>query len=342
MINTVYVEQAIEADARAQRILARFPDAARVSCERYGEVFNPRAQNFRLQKARPALILAEKYGETILQTPPGYGIGGKHNYYFSHMLNCIYDCRYCFLQGMYRSAHYVVFVNYEAFFAGMAGKLEFHPGEAVWFFSGYDCDSLALEPVTGFVGDLLAWLKRFPRAHVELRTKSTQIRSLLAAEPSRNVVVAYSITPTNTAAALEHRAPSIAKRIDAMVELARQGWQIGLRFDPILYENGYEERYRELLSEIFRRLPVHSVHSVTLGPFRMPKSFFRNVGRLYPEEPLFAGPFVDRTTMISYAESREKEMMTFCRDELLQYMPVEKLFSCSPESPISETETGNG
>ena len=112
--------------------------------------------------------------------------------------------------------------------------------------------------------------------------------------------------------------------------------------DPILYENGYEERYRELLSEIFRRLPVHSVHSVTLGPFRMPKSFFRNVVRLYPEEPLFAGPFVDRTTMISYAESREKEMMTFCRDELLQYMPVEKLFSCSPESPISETETGNG
>ena len=29
------------------------------------------------------------------------------------MHNCIYDCRYCFLQGMYRSAHYVVFINYE-------------------------------------------------------------------------------------------------------------------------------------------------------------------------------------------------------------------------------------
>ncbi|GIT53918.1 MAG: hypothetical protein Ct9H300mP16_10780 [Pseudomonadota bacterium] len=101
------------------------------------------------------------------------------------MLNCIYDCRYCFLQGMYRSAHYVVFVNYEAFFAGMAGKLEAHPGEAVWFFSGYDCDSLALEPVTGFVSEMLSWLKKYPRAHVELRTKSTQVRSLLAAEPKQ-------------------------------------------------------------------------------------------------------------------------------------------------------------
>ena len=31
------------------------------------------------------------------------------------MLNCVYDCRYCFLQGMYRSANYVLFVNYDDF-----------------------------------------------------------------------------------------------------------------------------------------------------------------------------------------------------------------------------------
>ncbi|HCF74195.1 MAG TPA: DNA photolyase, partial [Gammaproteobacteria bacterium] len=69
MINTIYVEQALEDDARAQRILARFPDVTQVICERYGEVFNPKAQNFRLQKSHPALVLAEKFGETMLLTP---------------------------------------------------------------------------------------------------------------------------------------------------------------------------------------------------------------------------------------------------------------------------------
>ena len=29
------------------------------------------------------------------------------------MYNCIYDCRYCFLQGMYSSANFVLFVNFE-------------------------------------------------------------------------------------------------------------------------------------------------------------------------------------------------------------------------------------
>ena len=28
------------------------------------------------------------------------------DWYFSHMLNCLYDCRYCFLQGMSRNHCY--------------------------------------------------------------------------------------------------------------------------------------------------------------------------------------------------------------------------------------------
>ena len=32
------------------------------------------------------------------------------------MLNCVYDCSYCFLQGMFNSANYLVFVNYEDYF----------------------------------------------------------------------------------------------------------------------------------------------------------------------------------------------------------------------------------
>ena len=170
MIDTIYVENAVVCHERAVNMIKRFPDAACVTCDRYQEVFNPKAQNFRLQKKKPALILAKKFGATVLPAPKGYGSGGEHNYYFSHMLNCIYDCRYCFLQGMYRSAHYVVFVNYERFFEGMAEKVKTHAGEDVWFFSGYDCDSLALEPVTGFVRELLAWVRRHPRAQVELRT----------------------------------------------------------------------------------------------------------------------------------------------------------------------------
>ena len=110
MISTVYVEQAVADHPRSKTVLGRFTNADVVLCDRYSEVFNPKAQNFRLQKKRPALILAEKFKGHVLPAPEGYGIGSTRNFYFSHMLNCVYDCRYCFLQGMYSSANYLLFV----------------------------------------------------------------------------------------------------------------------------------------------------------------------------------------------------------------------------------------
>ena len=68
------------------------------------------------RKKKPALILAKKEGKKLHNVPNSFSIGGKKNYYFSHMLNCIYDCEYCFLQGKHMSAHYLLFVNYEDFF----------------------------------------------------------------------------------------------------------------------------------------------------------------------------------------------------------------------------------
>ena len=115
MIHTLYIEEAVQDHPRTAEICAKFPQATQIPCRRYTEVFNRKGQNFRLQKRGPALILGHKFDTHVLEAPPGYGIGGQRNYYFSHMLNCIYDCRYCFLQGMYSSANYLLFVNYEDF-----------------------------------------------------------------------------------------------------------------------------------------------------------------------------------------------------------------------------------
>ena len=100
----------------------------------------------------------------------------KNNFYFSHLLNCLYDCRYCFLQGMYPSAHYVLFVNFDDFKRHIKEKTELSK-EPSWFFSGYDCDSLALESVTGFA-NFLPFFRELPNAWIELRTKSVAIQSL--------------------------------------------------------------------------------------------------------------------------------------------------------------------
>ena len=328
MFSTIYIESEIAEHPRTRAICARFPQANQVCCERYGEVFNPKSQDFRLQKQKPALILANKHDHRVLQTPAGYGIGGDRNYYFSHMLNCLYDCRYCFLQGMYRSAHYVLFVNYEDFYSDIDMTLENANGEPCWFFSGYDCDSLALEPVTAFAEQFLPFFASRPQALIELRTKSTQVRSLLNQEPLPNAVVAFSFTPEEIYKSLEHKVPDIERRIDSMRLLQQAGWSLGLRFDPLIYQPGYREQYRKLFQQVFSQLDTTRLHSVSLGTFRLPRSYFRNILQLYPDEPLYAGTFTETGGMISYPAEQEHEITGFCTTELLNHVPESLLFHC--------------
>ncbi|MFT5975868.1 MAG: spore photoproduct lyase, partial [Gammaproteobacteria bacterium] len=261
-------------------------------------------------------------------TPEGYGLGGKHNYYFSHMLNCLYDCRYCFLQGMYNSAHQVIFVNYEDFDDDITQICAQHKSEPVWFFSGYDCDSLAYEPVTQFADYFVPSFDKIGNAWLELRTKSTQVRQLLKHEPCDRIITAFSFTEQHSHDKLEHGVPSIEKRIDAMQLLVDAGWPIGLRFDPIVYHDNYQVSFSNMLETIFATIDANRLHSVSLGAFRLPKNNFRQVNKLYPDEPLFAQNLTLNNGIVGYPLDQEKEMMRYCEQQLLQHIPAHCYHPC--------------
>lgn len=330
MIETIYIEENIRRHPRVEAILSRFSEARVILCERYGEVFNPQSQNFRLQKQKPALILAEKYKNFVLEAPKGYGIGAERNYYFSHMMNCLYDCRYCFLQGMYASANYVLFVNYEDFQAEIKRYAEQYPDESIHFFSGYDCDSLALEPVSGFAAEFIPFFATLPNGFIELRTKSTQIRTLTERVPVPQCVIAFSLSPDEIAGKVEAKTPSLTRRLAAIEKLQSQGWNIGLRFDPLIYQADYKSIYRRLFEQVFGIVNLERLHSVSLGVFRLPGHYFKNMQKLYPEEKLFAGPLEKRQGMVSYREDWEKALYDYAASEILGYIPAGKFFPCVP------------
>ena len=330
MLSAIYVENAVVDHPRTLAIIARYKDLPVIYCEHYGEIFNRSAQNFRLQKTRPALILAHKDNRRVMDAPADYGIGEGRHFYFSHMLNCVYDCRYCFLQGMYRSANYVLFVNFEDF-AEDIRSTAIDSSQMNYFYSGYDCDSLAFEPVTGFVENILPVFDGLPNAILELRTKSTQVRGLLSVKPIDNCVVAFSLSPDNIANALEHKAPSLEKRLAAIVKLQQQGWKVGLRFDPVFWQKNWQQIYADFFQMVFSGLDVDALHSVSLGAFRLPENFFNNIVKLYPQEALFAGNFEKNDGMMSYAQQQETELLSACEGMISHYVSTGQYFPCYGE-----------
>ncbi len=327
-LSALYIEDACRKMPLVQKIIRQCADIPIISCERYGEIFNLKAQNFRLQKNHAGLILAQKHQGFVLPAPPGYGFGNQHSYYFSHMLNCPYDCRYCFLQGMYRSAHHVLFVNYDDFERELALTIQNSAGQPCYFYSGYDCDSLAFEQYSRFAEHFILFFQQHPHAYLELRTKSARIRPLLQFEATKNIIIALSFSPENIARTLEHRVPSLLRRITAAQKLQQRGWSLALRFEPLIFHEGYQENYARLFTTLFNALDVRMLHSVSLGLFRMPQSYFKNILKLYPDDPLYAQHFSTQNGITSYSENQEAEMIKTCEALLFQHIPRPLYYRC--------------
>jgi len=327
----IYVEEHLTNHPRVKEILSRFNNKTVITCQHYGEVFNRKNQNFRQQKHNPALILAEKKGQKVLPTPEGFGINDHRNYYFSHLLNCPFDCRYCFLQGLYRSAHYVLFVNYEDFISEIENTVSASDTPCV-FFSGYDADSLAYDPVTRFADTFIPFFSQQPNAILELRTKSANVKPLLKHKPTSNIVLAFSLTPHDISTAVEHKVPPLNKRLLAMQSAAEQGYRIGLRLDPLIYADHFDMLYRQLINDVFHHIQAKHVHSVSIGPLRFPKKMHDTIKKWHPSDPLINQNFDVINGITSYDNDRQRTMESTVRKLLSPYITSNIIFSCINES----------
>ena len=123
----IYVERSVRNHVRTQAILAKFPSAKVIDINHYKDVFCRSRQSCQLQHRTQKLILAARQGTLLYEgAPVCQSFDNPYFYYTSCVMNCIFDCEYCYLKGMYPSANIVVFVNLEDIFAEVAQKLENH------------------------------------------------------------------------------------------------------------------------------------------------------------------------------------------------------------------------
>ena len=317
--NNVYIEKEILKCSNTINILDKLNYGKIILCDKYSEVFNPNNQNFRIQKINPNIILAKKRKKIIFKTPPSFTIGFEKNYYFSHMLNCIYDCNYCFLQGMFNSANYLVFVNYEDYFYEIKKTIDSNTNDKICFFSGYDCDSLALDSITNFVKNFINFFSKYKNAFLEIRTKSVNISQLIKIKPLNNIIIAYSINPQSVIERFEKKTPNFERRLDALKKIQERGWNIGLRFDPIFISEENKKEYFNFLEIIFSKLNCSLIHSVTIGKFRLPDVFLKKMIKIRPEDSF-------TFTKLIKKDIEEEKIMNNFYNYIEKYVNKKKIF----------------
>lgn len=320
----IYVEKAVSDHARTKTILSRFPTAAVIEIDHYKDIFCRRGQNYGRQHRAQKLILAEKKGNLIYRgAPVCQNFGNEHFYYTSCIMNCIFDCEYCYLKGMYPSANIVIFVNLEDFFEEAQRLLKRRP---LYLCVSYDTDLNALEPIAGYAGAWCDFASGKDNLKIEVRTKSANQKFFCEREPSDNVIFAFTLSPAAFADAYEHYVPPLSERIACVKKAVQRGFLVRLCFDPVIYLPGWQRDYQEILNEVFAAVDPAEILDVSVGSFRIAKDYLKNMRRQMPDSAVVWFPYQTDDGYCHYPDSLMRQMEQYLYFELEQWIGKEKIF----------------
>ena len=136
-----------------------------------------------------------------------------------------------------------------------------------------------------------------------------------------------SFTTDEAAGQWEHKVPSIKKRLEALHKLQLAGWKVAIRFEPLILGAEGLAPYEALFAQIFSKIDVQRLHSVSSGLFRMPVDFHKRIVRLYPDEELFARPTQTTEGMIGLKSTEENTHLVAIEELLLKYVSSERILS---------------
>ncbi len=317
----LYIEQAVADAPKTRQLRERFPKAEIVLVDDYQEVFGRGGQDFAAQKKSPKLIIARKK-EDFLYSGNQYvqNLDQPHFCYTALVLNCLYDCRYCYLQGMYASANLVVFVNSESYFQAVEKRLSQLPdADSLLLALSYDTDLLALEKVTGTLREWLPFIRSHPRLITEVRTKSAAYAALADEEPCERMILAWTLSPETVARDHEPLTPGLGHRLRAAREAIDAGWPVRLCFDPLLRVPDWQKHYRELVETTFSVLKPEDIYDVSVGVFRLANPYYDRMRKMRRSR-LLHYPMTRANNAVSYSSVERREMTDWFLSELRRYL----------------------
>jgi len=332
MFQRLFVEKAIANQARTKKIINNFKHLPIIEIDNYQDVFEKVRKPYLLKRSQLDLFLAHKKGSLVKQTPPAYGVKNEPHYYFIHQYNCVYECDYCYLQGYFRSPDIVLFLNYEEIISEIDKVVKNHQNQKIWFHAGEFSDSLALSNLTNEWPLYFNYFKNNPNAFLEIRTKAININPIKNLQPSKNIVISFSLSTEPQAKNHDIKTPSVRNRINAIEKLANLGFKIGVHFDPIIYSQDWQKDFMSVCHKLFKNINPSSIEYISIGVIRFSKSAYKCYKTNYPNSNFHTQEInISNNNQIKYHQEMRFKLLKFAEEVLAKYLPKDRVYRCMEE-----------
>jgi spore photoproduct lyase len=332
MFDKVFVEKKYIKSEAVVSILKKIGKDSPIEIDKvenhFGKFYKPYLQ----KRTNLNLYLGEKKGNIVKEAPPAYGKKDAPHFYFIHAYNCIYECEYCYLQGYFKSPDIVLYLNYQEITSDIENKiLSFPENKDIWFHAGEFSDSLALSHLTDELTHYFGLFQKYPQAHLELRTKSSNYKKLLNFTPLENVVISFSLSPREQSKTIDRKTPGLDSRLKAIKALQDHGYKIGIHFDPIMYTSSVYNEYKELLNNIItQNINIDKFEYISLGVVRFSKVAYQEFLKNYPTSSIHKNEFVTgEDQKMRLLKPIRKEILSRVKKLVASYLKnSEKIYIC--------------
>jgi spore photoproduct lyase len=290
---SILIEEAAIDLPISQRVLSRLPDTpvtTTPSLETSDIPASLRPET--LTSGKRVLVIRRQRGR-FLKSCPGCTETLHCNYQVLHQAeNCHLECTYCFLQGWLNNYTMTLFANDTDIYRELEVFETENPGRAWRLGTGEFTDSLALDHLTDQSLDMVEFFRPRPHYIFEIKTKTVSIDNLLTCKAAENIVIAWSVNPPAVIDKEEFKCPILDDRLAAARRCVEHGYTVGFHFDPILYFDGWEAQYHAVVEKIYTACPPESVRWISLGTFRFPPAWKRNIAERFPNTDILYGEHV--------------------------------------------------
>jgi spore photoproduct lyase len=304
---TIYVEKRAQHYPGTERILSLFPAARQILIDHHSALFHRKRQSFRLQKEHPALIVALSEGPYLYTAPSRVDSGTIRSLYTDQLRNCLFDCDYCFLQGMHASAYPVIHVNNDDYHSA---AIMLASDDHIRINTSFLTDALSFEHIIPTVSGWMGVAEHNSRIHIEIRTKSAVNTPFLNRPPLSNVTGVWTLSPRKLADRYERGCATIDERFAALEALVESGWRPGVALDPIILVPGWQKLYAELVDEMAARLSPDRTGGISYGVFRMATAFLETTRSSRADSPILYHPYERKDGLATYTDAELEQVQS--------------------------------
>lgn len=328
----IYIEKQVEKLPLSKLILSKFNHSNIIKIDHYKDIFNRVRQDFQIQKQAMNLILARKT-EPLLYPASDMVQDYKNpnSFYNTPILNCLYNCEYCFLQGMYPSGNLVVFTNELDFYSSIDQKLSRleDSNKPMIVSISYNTDLLAMENLFPLVSRWIDFARTRKNLIIEIRTKSAFFYSIKDMKPSKNIILSWTLSPEEICKEYEIGAPPLLKRLNAVSDALNKGWRVRLCLDPILLVENWETIYNQFIDDVFSQIKTEKLRDVTIGVFRMNKDYFNRIRKRESKSVLYYSDYTIEKGTVTLEKNERKEALNRIESKISHYLPKDKILKWS-------------